>query len=213
MNDIKAAIFDYDDTLVDSLKAKWAQHKFVAKKEYGKDLSDEEILLNWTKPYSELVMALYDDNDKNRAIENNKRHEVEFPKRLLPETIQTLEYLHRRNILTGVVTSTSLSSLQNDLKRFNFPVDLLDYTQAEDATIFHKPDPRVFEPFMNWLAAKNIQKQQVLYMGDGLHDMEAATSAGFNFIGITTGLITAQTFEEHGSKHIESLLELIALIR
>ena len=42
---IKAVLFDHDDTLVDTIGTKWAQHKFIADKYYAKQLTDEEIKL------------------------------------------------------------------------------------------------------------------------------------------------------------------------
>lgn len=208
MDNIKVIAFDYDDTLVESLKAKWAQHKHVALAEYGKSLTDEEIRLNWTKPYSELITALYSDDDVSRATVNNKKYETNYPKTLFPDTIAVLERLHSSNNMIAIVSSTNASSLENDLLRFRFPADLLNYVQTEEITDFHKPDPRVFDPFHKWLDTHGIKSNQVLYVGDGLHDMNAAKGAGFSFIGITTGLITKEKFAEQGSASIGSLSDL-----
>lgn len=37
-DNIKAVFFDHDDTLVGTIEAKWAHHKYVARTWYGKEL-------------------------------------------------------------------------------------------------------------------------------------------------------------------------------
>ena len=44
-----------------------------------------------------------------------------------------------------------------------------------------------------------------MYIGDGLHDMRAATGAGFNFLGVETGLVTAEEFLAEDAKSITSI--------
>ncbi|HSW74419.1 MAG TPA: HAD hydrolase-like protein [Candidatus Saccharimonadales bacterium] len=90
-----------------------------------------------------------------------------------------------------------------------FPKDIIDYTQTEDDTSFHKPDPKVFEPAIAWLASRHISPHETLYVGDGLHDMQAAIGAGFNFVGVTKGLVTADEFAEAGVTSIQNLDALL----
>lgn len=47
---IKAVLFDHDNKLVATKEAKWAHHKFVAQKFYGRELLDDDILPHWGKP-------------------------------------------------------------------------------------------------------------------------------------------------------------------
>ena len=209
---IKAIFFDYDDTLANSIQVKWAHHKHVAKTHYGKTLSDDEIRKHWTNPFSKLVGLLYGDENLERAMENNLAHEAEFPKTLFTDTVHILEQLHSNGLLTGIVTSTSRRSLTQDLARYKLPDNLVDYIQTENDTSYHKPDPRVFEPLLKYLADQKIESSQVLYVGDGLHDMKAALEAGFNFIGVTTGLVSAQQFTEAGVKSVAKLADIQDLI-
>ena len=91
----------------------------------------------------------------------------------------------------------------------SLPRQHLDYTQTADDTTYHKPDPRVFEPATAWLAGKNIQPNEVLYVGDGLHDMKAALGAGFSFLGVQTGLVSAADFKAAGAKSIPGIADLL----
>lgn len=209
---IKAVLFDHDDTLVATKEAKWAHHKFVASKFYGKELTDEEILPHWGKPFPELVCLLYGTDNLEEALANNASSHGDFPKVLLNDTIHTIEHIHAQGKLIGIVTAASRFSFEHDLSLHRIPRELIDYTQTADDTPFHKPDPRVFEPALKWLAEQYITPHEVLYVGDGLQDMRAAQGAGLHFIGAETGLVTAEQFLEHGVESIPSIADLVKII-
>ena len=206
---IKVVLFDHDDTLVGTKDTKWAQHKFTAKKYYGKELTDEEIKLHWGKPLEELICILYSTTDADQAMMHLKRHHLEFPKDLFAETIPTLTQLKAKGFLTGVITASNRYSFEHDLNLHHIASMLLDYTQTSDDTKFHKPDSRVFEPVIAWLTKQHIHPSEVIYVGDGLHDMKAALGAGFQFIGVQTGLVTAKEFQQNGAKSVVNIAHLL----
>jgi phosphoglycolate phosphatase-like HAD superfamily hydrolase len=205
---IKVVLFDHDDTLVATYKAKWAEHKYVARTYYGRELTDNDIRPHWGKPLRELMCLLYGTDDADQALAYNRQIHTNFPKILHDDTIATLTRLKQNGRKLGVITATHRASFSYDLAHFNIPEDLLDFTQTEDDTSFHKPDPRVFDPVLQWLAKEKIAPSNVLYVGDGLHDMRAAFGAGFEFIGITTGLVTRDEFIRHGVIALNKLSEL-----
>ena len=205
---IKAVLFDHDDTLVGTIGTKWAQHKHVASKYYGKELTDEEIKLHWGKPLRELVCLLYGTDDVEQAMANNTACHEDFPKELFVASIPTLKHLKAAGKLIGIITATSRFSFEHDLTLHEVPQDLLNYTQAADDTPYHKPDPRVFEPALAWLDEQGVQPEEVVYIGDGLHDMKAALGAGFGFLGVETGLVTAEQFTENKAISIPSIADL-----
>jgi phosphoglycolate phosphatase-like HAD superfamily hydrolase len=207
--DIKAVFFDHDDTLVGTIAAKWAHHKHVARTWYGKELTDDDIRQHWGVPFSKLVELLYGQDDPEEAMRRNLSCEDDFPKVLPAETVPTLQRLHDAGKVLGIITATSRYSFEHDLDLHGFPRDIIDYTQTEDDTSFHKPDPRVFEPAIAWLAARRILPREVLYVADGLHDMKAAAGAGFNFMGVTTGLVTSGEFAAAGAESVQNLSLLL----
>lgn len=207
---IKVVLFDHDDTLVGTISTKWAEHKFIAKTYYQKDLTDDEIKLHWGKPLEELICLLYGTDDAQQALAYNIKHHTEFEKELFAATIPTLKHLKEIGKKVGIVTATSRISFEHDLDHHNVPRELLDYTQTAEDTDFHKPDPRVFKPALGWLKGTRLSPEEVLYIGDGLHDMKAALGAGFNFLGVQTGLIGAEEFQKAKARSISSIEELIA---
>lgn len=211
MKAIKAVLFDHDDTLVGTIKPKWEQHKYIAKTFYNKELRDDEIRLHWGKPLTVLLKLLYETEDIEGAMAHNLSTRHFFPKLLPDDTIETLESLHKMGKILGLITATARFSLENDLKTLGIPKSLFDYIQTEDDTNVHKPDPAVFNPIKEKLLQSNIHPHEVVYVGDGLHDMKAAKGAGFNFIGIGTGLVTPEEFQSHQVVGIHSLKELLSL--
>lgn len=206
---IEAVVFDFDDTLVGTIEAKWAAHKHIALTHYGKKLTDEEIRQHWGKPLHILVGLLYGDDNIERAMAHEQATHRTFPKKLLDDTLDVLEHYHQIGKRLGLVTAASRASLVTDFEVAGIPPELFDYTQTQDDTAFHKPDPRVFEPLINWLGTVSILPGETLYVGDGLHDMKAALGAGFEFIGVTSGLVTQAEFEANGHKPITTLRELL----
>lgn len=209
-NHTRAIFFDYDDTLTSTIPAKWAQHKHVALTYYQKQLTDDDIKPHWGKPLHELISLLYGADDPEAAYVRSMAHSAEFPKKLFPTTTPTLQALHDQGKIIGLVTATIKDSLAHDLLKNKILYDLIDYLQSAEDTDFHKPDPRVFTPAITWLHEKGISPHEVLYVGDGLHDMKAALGAGFDFLGVETGLVTAEEFQQHGAKSISSIAELIS---
>lgn len=209
---IRAVLFDHDDTLVGTIGPKWEQHKYVARTFYGLELTDDKLRLHWGKPLDKLVCALYDTDDAERALANNYTCHERYPKVLFEATVPTLRHIHANGRLLGVITATSRFSFEHDLDLHGVPRGLLDYTQTAEDTPYHKPDPRVFEPAKLWLSQRKIKSGQVLYVGDGIHDMRAAVGAGFNFLGVETGLVTAEQFKDEGALSIPSLARFLQMV-
>lgn len=209
--DIKAVFFDHDDTLVGTIEAKFAQHKHVAKTCYNKELTNDELILHWGKPLTDLLKILYGTQDTNKAFTHVLAVHQDFPKLLLADTIPTLQTLHERGLKLGLVTAASRFSLDHDLESLAIPRGLFSYIQTEEDSDYHKPDPRVFTHALVWLKEQQISPEEVTYVGDGLHDAKAALGAGFNFIGVETGLVTLQQFRGAGHVSIAGLSQLLKM--
>lgn len=205
---IKAVLFDHDDTLVGTILPKWAHHKHVAKMLYGKDLLDEEIRPHWGKPLPELVKILYETENVEEALANNALSREQFPKILFEGSVELLNSLHNRGIKTGIITATSRFSFEHDLNFHKFPRESIDYTQTADDTQYHKPDPRVFEPAIEWLQKRTIELGEVVYIADGLHDLNAARDVGFQFVGVETGLVRSSDFMANGVKSFPTIMDI-----
>jgi len=208
-NHIRAVVFDFDDTLVATIEAKWSLHKLIAKEIYGKELTDEDIKPHWGKPLRTLIGLLHGEENVDQIMALEGSINRDFPKVIYEDTIAVLKALRQSGKLICLVTAHDRKNLIIDLKSAGIAKSLFDYIQTADDTIYHKPDPRVFKPLKNWLEVKSLKPKQVVYVGDALHDMNAALGAGFEFIGVTTGLVTQAEFTAHNIKPITKLSDLL----
>lgn len=204
----RAVLFDHDDTLVGTIKPKFEQHKFIAREYFGKEVTDELIRTHWGKPLHELIGILYGTKDVEKAFEIIRAVHHNYPKILFDGSIDIFQQLHTSGIKTGIITATTRESIGYDFSLLKFPTEHIDYIQTSDEVGFHKPDPRVFDPATEMLAAFEIKSNQIIYIGDGLHDMEAAVSAGLQFIGVETGLVTAEQFRANGAKSFPQIKDI-----
>ncbi len=195
----KAVIFDFDDTLVKTWVVKWNHHKAVAKQFYDIDLSDEQIREHWGKPFDTLIIHLYQNAD---SIENmraaNWSLEDQFLKEIHDGSLEVINSLLNKGIIIGIVTAAPKDFTLPDFVRLGFPVENIAVIQTADDTMVHKPDPDVFNPILEKLSARSIQKDEIVYVGDALTDFYAARDAGLDFIAVTTGLTTQDQFLNAG---------------
>lgn len=211
MKNIKAAIFDLDDTLVKTHKVKWAHHKAVAKQFYNIDLTDEVLREHWGKPFNEMIGYYYQHSD---TLENmrkaNQQLEMKFLKELHGDAPGVILDLLDRSIEVGVLSSSSKTHVEFDLKRLGFPIEKLSFIYGSEDTPSHKPDPQVFTPALIFLEKKEIKKKNVVYIGDALIDYYAARDAGIQFIGITSGLVSRKEFQD---KNVPNIVDVIAKVK
>lgn len=206
---IKAVIFDYDDTLVGTYRVIWNLHKHIARTYYGIELTDLDIKAYWGRPVEELAQHYYKTEDVATGVKRMLHHQDDFPKEKLPHTEPTLRHLKLANKLIGIVSATNRQILERDCIHTGVPIEIMDYIQTAEDTEFHKPDARVFDPMLKWAAQREITPSEVLYIGDGLIDLQAAGNAGLGFLGISTGLVTSEEFRKYGARSITGLIELI----
>lgn len=199
----KAIVFDFDDTLVESRMAKWAQHTHVAKNFYNVDLTEEKILEHWGKPIHIMAPELYENSDTWENIYPKLLlTKKNFPKKLYEQSLKVITELLDKSIKIGILSATTRKDIVEDLKKFNFPVERFSFIQGAEDTAVHKPNPKVFLPAFEQLQKEGIDLKDVVYAGDSLDDMRAATEAGIDFIAVTTGLYSAHDFRKNGAKMI-----------
>lgn len=198
----KAVIFDFDDTLVESRAVKWAQHKHVAKNFYNIDLKDEDLRKHWGKPIHVLAHEIYQGKDSWEKMHANLvATRPEFPKIPYTESRNVINELLSKDIRVGILSATFTEDIEEDLKRHDFPVERI-LVQGADMTEVHKPDPGVFLPLLEILTLEDIQNKDIVYVGDSVDDLKAATLAGLDFIAVTTGLYSESEFKKNGAQII-----------
>lgn len=202
---IKAIIFDLDDTLIQTSKAKYKALQHAAKKFYNLEITDQDIQSHWGKPFELFMRDLFGDIEETaKIIQNYYTVRNNFPTPAYEESKQTLLEFRDKYKL-GVVTASTRHMTLEDLRIAGLSELMFDLIQTCEETSFHKPNPKVFDPIKNTFLQENIMPNELLYVGDSLSDWEAAKGAEINFIGIADRTTPKVKFTELG---VESVLKL-----
>jgi len=209
---IKAIIFDLDDTLIQTSKAKYKALQHAAKKFYDLDLTDDDIRSHWGKPFDQFIHDLFREvEETQKIIENYYSVRNNFPTPAYEDSKDSLILLRKKYVI-GMVTAATRHMTLEDLRIAGLSELMFDHIQTSEDSSYHKPDPKVFEPIKTKFTEKNILTNELLYIGDSISDYEAAHGAGLSFVGIANRTTSSEKFDNVGSKWITNLAELEALM-
>ena len=202
---IKAIIFDLDDTLIQTSKAKYKALQHVAKTFYNLDLTNEDIRSHWGKPFALFMRDLFREvEDTQKIIEKYYCVRNNFPTKAYEESKDSLLALRKKYQL-GMVTASTRHMTIEDLRIAGLSELMFDHIQTSEDSSHHKPDPKVFAPIKRKFLENNILSNELLYVGDSLSDWEAAKGAKIRFVGVANRTTASEKFAEVG---VESVLKL-----
>jgi HAD superfamily hydrolase (TIGR01549 family) len=205
----KAVIFDMDDTLIKTRVAKYRAHKHAAKYFYDLAITDEDLNQHWGKPFEVMVGDLYKNVEPTeQIIEKYYSISGQFPISAYPGAREIVSTLGER-LPIGLLTAANQKLMLAALRDAKIDVGVFQYVQTSEYTDFHKPDPRVFEPAIQYLGIKQIKKEEIMYVGDSLDDYVAATKAGLGFVGIHDHTNKKEIFDRAGVDSIGEFGELL----
>ena len=211
MSKYKYFVFDFDLTLADSSAAILMCFKHVLN-EFGYPMkSDREI-------YNTIGLTLVDGFDILTDTPNNPQRE-ELRKAYVKkadevmvkhtyfydDTIAVLQTLKHADRKVGIVSTKYRYRIEQTFEQQagSMPVDII--VGGEDVTEA-KPDPQGLNLIIERFGA---DKADVLYIGDSYIDAETAKRAGVDFVGVTTGSTTLETFETYPHIYIgKSILDI-----
>ncbi|ELV8717397.1 HAD family hydrolase [Vibrio vulnificus] len=168
INEIRAIIFDLDNTLV-SCELNFSQ----LRQQLG---CPQEIDLLC------FVEAMTDKQAQRHAEQTILDHELSDAKRAqpLPGCHALLHYLKQQQIKSAIVTRNCLQASQLKLEQTQIDIEHL-ITREHCAP---KPDP---EALIQLATQWRLEPHQILYVGDYLYDLEAAYNADMPSCLVTNG--------------------------
>lgn len=181
---IKAVIFDFDDTLVKTKESKWSALKETGKRFYKLDITDDHIGKFWGLPFDEMLTGVLMKADNYMSLKANyETVSNEFPMQVHEDAVAAINNL-LTNYKVGILSSSSKSLLMQDLNMLNFPIDKFFHIQSYEDTMEHKPHQEVFSPILTSLKGYDVDKNELIYVGNAVIDFEAAKNAGIKFCAI-----------------------------
>jgi len=114
--------------------------------------------------------------------------------------------LKARGFVLGVVTNDSENGARSQTARLGIDHHF-DFIVGWDSGHGRKPAPGQITAFLD---AWQMAPQEVVLVGDSLHDMHAARAAGIIAVGVTSGPLVPEGFADHADVVLPSFMELEA---
>lgn len=192
---IKAIIFDLDGTIADSFQIGLeVANELAIKYKYNRiedspvirDMSFKEFLLSHLK-LSKIKLLLW-------AREIRRRLSTRHPDiKIFPEIKETLEELHK-NYKLGILTSNDTKIVLNVLQN-NGIYDLFSFMYT-NCSAFGK-----WRHFKKLLKKEKYSKEEIIYVGDEIRDIESCEKIGIPIIAVTWGGNSAKILRETGADY------------
>lgn len=204
---IKAIIFDVDNTLINTGKISTRAYIETAKQLKLKQVPAREIRKMFGIPSKIIIKKFWPRTDikKFQRIEHQKILAKKVKE--TPGAKQVVKDLYKKYTL-GLLSSKTKALMYPHLKQINLSKKFFKFIYSSDDLRYHKPDPRVFSKAFKKL---NFKRNEILYIGDSIHDFKAAKKANLNFIAVLTGTYKKRDFKRLGVKS-DNVLKSIKLL-
>lgn len=203
---IKAVLFDFDGTLLNTNDLIFASYSYAFKTVMGRDITDDEIHSLYGKPlYSSLAVYGEYQDDLYRVYRqfNTENHDklVKFFDKASEGVIK----LKERGYKLAVVTSKRLDTLKRGIHLLGLD-DCFDVLITPDDTDKHKPDPT---PVLTACERLGVGAEESIMVGDSIFDLQCGRSAGTKLAAVKYST-TFDALLEYKPEYVVDTLEELA---
>ena len=193
-------IFDIDDTLVYTSKNAYKKAVVVAERMGLKSPTREEFFAVYGKfSFEECVVRLHPGVDLGIY-----KDEYDSTRRLIPyekigDVDEVLGVLQTNDCGTGILSNGSGLKIKLKLEALGVVGSIRErllFVFHCDNNPYKKPDSRCFDPIFEHIDRGHVEN--TFYVGDCLDDYVASMGAGLNFVAVTSGYTTRDSFIEEG---------------
>ena len=192
----KALIFDFDYTLGDSTEGIVQSVRFALSELQEEPRTTEEIRKTIGLSLKETYFALSGKHEEERAEQfstyfKQKADEVMVESTQIYEPVkEVFAFLRRNGCKIGIVTTKFHYRIDAILAKFSMN-DMVDVIVGGEDVKMPKPAPEGLLYAINQL---QLEKKDILYIGDSVVDAKTAQSAEVDFAGVLTGTTSAEDF-------------------
>jgi pyrophosphatase PpaX len=199
---LRAALFDFDGTLVDTTDLIYRSMRHAAGEVLGREISREVLMANVGQPLPR-QMELLSAEHAEALLDSYRLHNEENHDALIkefPSVEESLARLRSAGIRVAVVTSKRRFSVDMALKNFPGLGDVVDQWVTMEDTTEHKPRP---EPLLKGLELLgNVPREQAAYVGDSPFDVAAAKAAGVESVAVSWGAFSEDALRAAEPDHL-----------
>lgn len=215
MRDLRAIIFDFDLTLVDSRLGFVDAHEYARTRLSLPEIAAEAAVRTIGTPLPDAFRLLYPGHEmameEYMALWQARADEAMTGlTSVLPGVPQAVRALHAAGMALGIVSQKRRYRIEAVLEREGLLDCFAAVVGGDDAPEF-KPDP---SGILMVLRRMEATAERAVYVGDTVIDAEAASRAGLPFIAVLSGFATRDDFLVHQPLAVlESVADLPALLR
>jgi len=187
---LKAALFDLDGTLLDSLPLITSTFQ-KAFKQFNIPWGNGDVVKWIGRPLVEIARH-FAGNERWEEFINlyQSIYAVDHDcyTRLYPGAIETLAGLKQEEVHLGIVTSKRRPATMRSLEFLRL-TDLFNVIITANDVARHKPDP---EPVLKALEILDISPDNAVFVGDSPFDIASGKRAGVYTVGVTWGMADSE---------------------
>ncbi len=195
----KTIIFDFDGTIADTLSQIFEIINQLAEKNGFKRLTRDEFEAVRSLPPLDIIKKFKIPVLKipYLVLEGQKMMRAKISESpLFPGVKEVLTELKNRGYRLGILSSNSKENIEMFLKKHNLM--FFDFIHSEQ-NLFGKD-----KSLKNILKSNNLNKNEVIYVGDEVRDIVACEKVGVDMIAVTWGLNSSQILERYHPQYLIS---------
>jgi pyrophosphatase PpaX len=199
---LRAALFDFDGTLVDTTDLIYQSMRHAAGEVLGREISREVLMANVGQPLPRQMELLSAEHAEalldSYRLHNEANHDALIKE--FPGVEESLARLRSAGVRVAVVTSKRRFSVDMALKTFPGLGAVVDQWVTMEDTTEHKPRP---EPLLKGLELLGkIPKEEAAYVGDSPFDVAAAKAAGVRSVAVSWGAFSEDALRAAEPDHL-----------
>jgi pyrophosphatase PpaX len=199
---LRAALFDFDGTLVDTTELIYQSMRHATGEVLGREIPRETLMANVGQPLPR-QMELIDADRAEALLESYRLHNEEHHDLLIgefPGVKRSLVKLSAGGVRVAVVTSKRRLSLEMALERFPGLGEVVDRFVTMEDTTEHKPHPAPLLKGLVFLG--DIPPEEAAYVGDSPFDVGAAKAAAVKSVAVSWGAFSEDTLRSAEPDHL-----------
>ena len=188
-------LFDLDGTLLDSVRLILDSYHYTTDKHALPRRTDAEWLAGLGTPLRvQFRDAVRPDLSMDQLVATYREFNLsnhDAMARAYPGVVDVLRQVRARGVRFGLVTSKNQYGARLGLKLMGIEEEFEVVIGADDV-VEPKPHP---EPVLKAMERMKVRREETVYIGDSVHDMESGRAAGVRTAGVLWGPFTRPELE------------------
>ncbi len=196
---IKAVLFDFDGTIVDTNELILNSWRHLYKTVLGRECRDEEVTVSFGEALWDSVRDRFPGYNTDELVDIYRKYNRQIfleQVKIYPGMKELLVELKRRGIKTAVVTSRGITTSTMGIEKYGL-ADYLDVIITCEDTDAHKPDPLPCQIAMDRLSVK---PDECIMIGDSRLDIQCAHNAGVKGVLVNWTICCPEKMRVENSK-------------